>query len=127
MLIKMIAAIETLDETVMKEFGSRKKPGRLSLVVDVETSDIYAVPKDTEHIDFIKQFETDPSYLVPVHLDFSGGEVSGVIVGESGIEHGLGVRHSHADLNVANSDAYGLISKSGVQIAEDHKNKVHYA
>ncbi|MBW2981990.1 hypothetical protein KY343_03865 [Candidatus Woesearchaeota archaeon] len=116
--------IDVLSRELIEVYGSRKKEGRLSLLVDTTTNEIYIVPKDTEHIEFTKQIGTDPDKVVPVHVDFLDGRVAGVITGESGLEQDLGVRHSHDDLNSANSTVYQLIIGSGLEISPGHRNKI---
>ena len=122
----MICSIDSLTEEVMAEYSSRKKQGRLSLVVDVKKREIYPVPKDIEHVDFVAQLETDPCHIIPVHLDFKDGKIVGVLTGESGIELKLGVKHSHDDLYTANSIAYDLINKSEIEAVLRHRNKIFF-
>lgn len=121
----MSTSIDSLSKEIIEKYGSRRKAGRLSLVVDITKNKAYPVPRNVEHTDFVKRFETDPSHLIPVHIDFDGDRVVGIDTGESGLEIKLGIKHSYDDLNSANSAAYRLIHESGIELDPEHVNKIH--
>lgn len=116
--------------------GDRKKPGRLSILVDLVEDKIYAVPCDIEHIDFAREIlgfgpeENGKRYtkLIPSHIDCvkkDGLEiVAGVITGVSGIEIGYGVRHRKEDVSLANVKTLDFVAKGDVEISRDLENEV---
>lgn len=106
-------AYEALTDEVVREYGDRKKPGRVSLVVDTLTSDIYLVPKNVEHIDFMKGNFSNRDYglFVPFHLDMDNEDVVKLTPGESGLEYKLGVEHDNASIAIARVLVFEFIRK----------------
>ena len=101
----------------------RKGRGVLSIIVDLERKKIYAIPVKKEHavfvsgflkkgMDDLRQNPSSASHLVPVNIGISNGEVTDVLTGWSGLEAGLGVRHSTPELTKAHEIAWAFINKS---------------
>ena len=101
----------------------RKGRGVLSIIVDLNITKIYAVPVTKEHAVFVSGFlkkgmddlrenPSSASHLVPVNIGISNGEITDVLTGWSGLEAGLGVRHSTPELNKAHELAWAFINKS---------------
>ncbi len=99
----------------ISNYGNRKERGRFSVVVDVPTGTVYAVPCDVEHKDFlcallgkteqdIKQNPACVTRIVPAHIDLNGqDEVYRVLTGISGFEQIYRVKHSIKDLQAAHN------------------------
>ncbi len=96
-------AYEALTENLIKEYGDRKKSGRLSIVVDTTNNEIYPVPQDAEHIDFMRIYFPGRDYkpLVPFHIDMENGQIVELTHGQTGLELKLGVTHPHSAINSA--------------------------
>lgn len=101
----------------------RKGRGVLSIIVNLRANKIYAVPVNKEHAVFVSEFlkkgmddlKENPakaSYLIPVNIGISEGKVTDVLTGWSGLEAGLGVRHSNTELNKAHEIAWVFINQS---------------
>ncbi|MBS3125256.1 hypothetical protein J4211_03320 [Candidatus Woesearchaeota archaeon] len=108
---------DRLTEELRRTYGDRKIPGRLSILVDLCAQPlIYAVPREIEHINFVKELlgtdETQEvrergTLLVPSHIDIQpNGQnfhylVCGFLTGVSGLEIAFGVRHPREALKRA--------------------------
>lgn len=121
-------SLEVLTEEIFEKYGNRKKDKRLSIIVDTKNFIAYAVPKEIEHIEFLrKYFGKEDSKFVPVHLDFNDEfDISAVITGESGVEQGYGIRHTTDELIIAQQKALELISSSIFSASEDCEYKLCY-
>jgi len=121
---------ESLTHSLLNSFGDRKKPGRLSIFVDVEEERIYAVPRETEHIDYAKKLNVDYDKLIPVHIDtenYDGLErVVGVVTGVSGLEISGRVRHLASDLEKAHELAWDFIKKGEISVGEVEEDRINY-
>lgn len=120
--------LEKLTEETFQQHGNRKKEGRLSLIVDTDAFEAYAVPKNIEHIDFLREhFGKEDSKYVPAHLDFNSyKDIQAVIIGESGVEQGYGVRHTEEQLTKARQKVLELIVNSPFQTSRDCDYKEAY-
>jgi len=105
------------------QYGDRKKPGRISLLCDLEADEIYFVPKEIEHIDFAKilddQNKRNYEKLIPSHVDILyDGEIKviGVITGVCGLEEKLGIRHYKRDLVTAHRKIFDILSISNLKV-----------
>lgn len=118
----------TLD-TYLK-YGNRKKDGRISFFVDTRNDSVYLVPRDIEHIEFVKYIAKlhDYSRIIPTHVDteLHGDElfVIGILTGVSGLEIKLNVRHSHEDLEIAHDVTWNLINSSDVKVGKLRENRI---
>ena len=112
---------EALTDEVIKDYGDRKRPGRVSIVVDTLGNVIYVVPKNIEHIDFMALHFPGVDYrpFVPFHIDILDGEVADLIPGHTGLEYKLGVEHDGASVAIARGMAFEFIRKGNKKI----KNK----
>jgi len=122
----MIKPLEKLTKDVYMQYGDRKKPGRISVLVDVVSEKIYAVPKYVEHIIYApklkKQCKIPYEKLVPAHIDTNGAEVIGVSAGYSGLEQRMGIRHSEEDLKKAKELIWQFVNSGSIpkgKIMED--------
>ncbi|OYT32566.1 hypothetical protein DRJ22_00060 [Candidatus Woesearchaeota archaeon] len=120
-----------LTYSLINQYGNRKKPGRLSILVNVEEKKIYAVPRKIEHIDYAKQFNIELSKLIPVHIDTKLNEngleeIIGLVTGVSGMEIGYGIRHSKKDLEEAHKLAKDFIENGELPIKKLEEDKIIY-
>ena len=107
-----------LTSDIVHRFGNRKIYGRLSLLVDTETREIYVVSRNIEHIEFTRRLlaldnygevRLKASHLVPTHIsilpDLSAPDleerVKGFLTGISGLEIAYGVKHPREALLMA--------------------------
>ena len=123
-----------LTEGLRGAYGDRKIPGRLSILVDLrEDPKIYAVPREQEHIDFVKELlgtedEQDVreqgALLVPSHIQITPNgwkfchEVTGFLTGVSGLEIAFGVRHPREVLKKAHVCAKQFAETGELPFAE---------
>ncbi len=122
----------TLDTYI--RYGNRKKPGRISFLVDVGTETIYPVPREIEHIDYAMEILGEAPLpdnckrLVPSHIDTqlcdSIPRVVGVITGVSGLEISLGIKHTRDDLRRAHDTIWNLINQGEIGISKVNENKI---
>ncbi len=112
-----------ITKELLEVYTKRKEHNVLSIVVDIKKDKIYAVPVDKEHVWFVSdllkrgfdELKEDPSsasHLVPVNIGIENGEIIAVLTGWSGLEAGLGVRHSNEELNKAHEIAWAFINNS---------------
>jgi hypothetical protein len=122
----MIKPLEKLTKDAYMQYGDRKEPGRISVLVDVVSEKIYAVPKYVEHVVYApklkKQCNVSYEKLVPAHIDTNGVEVIGVSAGYSGLEKRMGIRHSEEDLQKAKELVWKFVNSGSMpkgKIVED--------
>lgn len=122
----MIKPLEKLTWDVYAAYGNRKKPGRVSILVDVVRNQIFGVPATAEHTKYapkiISQCKISYDKLVPAHIDTNGAEVIGMSAGYSGLEQKIGVRHSKKDVIKAKELAWQFVREGDIplgKIAED--------
>jgi len=121
-------------------FGGRKKPGYLSVVVDLKTKTIYPVPLGKEHVKFVAEnllgisedeLSNDTSLamrIIPsiIEIDGIAGEVKGVLTGVSGVEIGYRVRHLKQDIEKAHGLVIGFIEQGEIPLSEGFKARIEY-
>jgi len=130
--------VSALTWGLYNNYGGRKKPGYLSVIVDVEHEIIYPVPLDVEHIEFISKNILNVSKedvtanpllaekLIPsiIEIDDISREVRGVLTGISGVEIGFGVRHSMKDLEKAHAMVLDFIANGEIRMADNFNAKI---
>lgn len=109
---------EALTDDVLREYGDRKKSGRVSILVDTIKNEIYLVPRDVEHIDFMNSNFPDRNYefFVPFHIDLRDGEVVSLISGETGLEYRLRVQHPPYAVEVARGLTFEFLRKGNKRL-----------
>ena len=137
----MIKSYEKLTYAMFHEFGNRKEPGKISLLVDLRKKPgIYAVPRDIEHIDFVKELTgTDDGeeikeqarLLIPTHIFLQPTgpnfqyQITRYLSGISGLEIAFGVRHSKMSIDRAHEETKKFAQKgeflSADKLQEDKK------
>ena len=106
-----------LDWSFVKNFGGRKNQNYTCVIVNVQNKEIYGVPRNMEHIDFlckllsmdnikegrdyIKNNPKCAAHLVPSIIELRDNMVYRVITGVSGAEIGYNVRHTKEQLEQA--------------------------
>ncbi len=131
----MVRNYDYLSQSIISAYGNRKEPGRVSIFTDLRDNNIYIVPRNEEHIDFVKRIASPSEYekIVPTHIDLRTAadgieEVIRVITGESGLEIKGGVKHSYEDLQKAHDLAWQFIDKGCVngeiRIGKIEENKI---
>lgn len=126
---------DKLTYELLEKYGHRKKIGRISILTDTKGEILYVVPKEIEHIDYVKEIlnvrnltNMYPFPLVPSHIHFEGKnkqeKITGLITGESGLEQSLGKIHTHSSLNQAHNLVWKLILEGEVPIGNITKNKI---
>ncbi len=124
--------LRTLTKRVFAIYANRKKPGRLGLIVDTRDNRVYIVPKDQEHIDYVKHLtkESNFSKLIPSYIDFEkvGNQVivAGIETGYSGIERILGVKHESEDLEKAHSLVHSIVNKGEIPVVENITSRISF-
>ncbi len=121
----------SLSRRLINKFGNRKVPGRVSVVVDVDTKKIYPVPRTIEHIDFVRQifFGSEEvcgerlSRYIPSHVDIeptdnNSGDAIGIITGVSGLEISYGARHLVKDLYSAHGMVKEFVERGDVHLRD---------
>ena len=105
--------IDKLTHDTYIQYGDRKKLGRISVLVDVCSSNVYPVPKNIEHIQYApklkRQHAISYEKLVPAHIDTNGMEITGLSIGYSGLEQKMKVRHTEEDLKKAREIMWDFI------------------
>ena|SRR3989344_7883138 len=121
---------------IVNRFGNRKIHGRLSILVDTENKQIYAVPRNIEHVEFtrkllgLENYEEvclKASHLVPSHIsvlpDLTTNDleekVKGFLTGISGLEIAYGVRHTKESLIIAHELTKKFVSDGGLPISDN--------
>lgn len=128
----MIQWMGKLTPDIVKQFGNRKKPGRVSVVTDMDTLNVFLVPHSMEHIDFItkKLRISDCRRIIPTHidmiLDHEQERVGELITGVSGVEQGYGVRHTREDIDMAHNIVYSAVQRGEFYFARDYKDRKEY-
>lgn len=119
------------DYATINEYGGRKQAGRVSVFVDLRSDTIIPVPRDVEHVDFVKRLAGEDDYgrIIPSHIDTKLGssgqeEITGVITGVSGLEIALGVRHDKDDIVRAHSLVWDYINSGEVPVTDLKENKI---
>ena len=120
---------QKLTPGIYDKYGNRKRNGRISLFIDTNTETAYLVPKEEEHIDFAKRLvQQDYSRLVPVHIDTEMRDtkhrIVGMIIGVSGLEVRLGVRHDIEDLKKAHDVAWKLVNSSDIPVGKIREDRI---
>ncbi len=126
----MLKSFERLSWSVFNQFSGRKRANAISVVTKVNTLEVFPIPSNIEHIDYVPKIlgiEKDdlienpllaekiiPS-LIEIEFDINSGElVKGVITGVSGLEIALRVRHSKHDLEIVHQRILEFISKGDI-------------
>jgi hypothetical protein len=128
----MIQWMSKLTPEAVAQFGNRKKPGRISVVTDLDTCNTFYVPHNIEHIDFIrsKLRIDDCRRIIPTHIDMILDEgqprIGELITGTSGVEQGFGVRHTKEDIDVAHNFVYRSVINGEWFFARDYKDTKVY-
>ena len=101
---------DRLTYNLFDNFGDRKETGRVSTLTDLETGLIHIVPREIEHINFAygilnaDEIEVERlAKLIPTHVGIErlaedGLQVISLLSGICGLEIGLRVRHTRAQL-----------------------------
>ncbi len=124
--------MKTLDRFtygLIGQYGDRKKPGRLSVFIDLNNQPalIYPVTRDIEHVDLARKlYEGQPeklARLIPVHIDLHAPlgieQVVGLLTGECGMEALLSIKHTRKDLETAHTLAQHFIANGEINTAEN--------
>ena len=114
-----------------------RKGNAFSFFVDTNADCFYMVPTDFEHIDFasmllgvdkadISQDPSLASHLVPVVVEVTPmhDQITGAVVGVSGIEIAFGVRHSNVQMATAKQLALKFLENSEVPLSPTFELKV---
>lgn len=110
-----MTTIESITESVWREFGDRKNEGRIDFVVDVHSGNFYAVPKNVEHKDFTPELSCGKQGFVPVQLRVQKENryaLCRILIGASSHEANSNVVHNNPDLVKALNLTWELILKS---------------
>ncbi|MBS3174918.1 hypothetical protein J4440_03495 [Candidatus Woesearchaeota archaeon] len=132
----MTKPINRLTWKVIEKYGNRKYQGLLTFFVNVTTEEIFPVPVDIEHIDFIcklinfdnrNELRQNPfaaMHLVPstIHIN-DDGYIDSVITGVSSLEMGAGVRHSKENIKKAHKLIHDFISNGELPIGTLKEDK----
>ncbi len=130
--------VKRLTWSAVNSFGNRKRPGRLSVIVDMTKKGVvYAVPREIEHKDYLCEIlHTTQEHimgapgiaarLIPVHIDLPCDTVEGIVVGLSGAEQAYGIRHSNEDLQNSARRAQEFILNGEVPYHEPIHTKIDY-
>jgi len=131
----MVRSCDSLTQSVVNGYGNRKIFGRLSVLVDVSENLIYPLPRDLEHIEFVKahfsELAVNNGTIVPSHIQLemtSSGleEVIGIITGVSGMEIGYGIRHDRIDLEKAHAAVLEFVNNGEFSISSHKQDKIEY-
>ena len=128
---------DKLTWSAVNSFGGRKKPGRVSIIVDEGSGMTYLVPREIEHKDYLCEIlSTTPealrgkperaSRLIPAHIDLVGDNVESLLIGLSGAEETYNIRHSRKDLEEAARFTRAFVEHGEVPISGDLKVKIDY-
>lgn len=108
--------LDKITEELLVKFGDRKRKGRLDLVLNIRTREIYPVPKQIEHKEFIP---TIPGYdnknssdYIPIQFRLKQGVVKEILTGASSYEADSKIRHKITDLKRAHAIAWELAANS---------------
>ncbi len=110
---------EIITEELWKEFGDRKSKGRIDFVVDVLTDNIYPVPRNMEHSQFIiklPDYSPKTTRYVPIQFRLEEGTIKEILVGASSYEARFGVFHTLEELQEANRCAWVFAVRSNIPL-----------
>jgi len=125
--------------SLVESYGGRKEAGVISLIFDAHTHKFYAVPRETEHVVFVAEkilnisvdeFRQSPQLaerLIPVNIFMEGEMVVAFLIGVSGMELGLSVRHRAKDLRAAQRHTRKFIMDGEVWHSEKLDERVSYS
>ncbi len=131
---------ERLSTNLYDVYGGRKKPGYMSVVVNLKEGLIYPVPLNQEHDAFVSkrildvplgELRENPGMaekIIPsiIEIDEIKGEVLGVLTGVSSLEMGSGVRHFRDDLEKAHAMVLEFVEKGDFPKSRDFTQKIQY-
>ncbi len=111
--------------SAISQFGDRKKAGRFSILINANTKDVFAVPRNMEHKDFLcgllrttaEALTEQPeliTHLIPVHIDLKPDSIE-IITGLSGFEQVYHVRHTRDNLHAAHQRAKAFVAQGEVE------------
>ncbi|MBW2994994.1 hypothetical protein KY312_01460 [Candidatus Woesearchaeota archaeon] len=121
-----------------ENFGERKVAGVISFIFDAHYHVFYPVPRDVEHISFVSEnllgisvdeLRMQPELaerLIPVNIAIQENTVVEYLIGVSGLELGLRVRHREKDLRSAEKYTLEFIKKGEIWHMEEIKGKIEY-
>ena len=130
----MVKSITKLTWKIFENHGNRKENGVLTFIINTVTKEIYPIPKNIEHIDFVclilgyetrnelKRNPSSASHLVATYLTIKEGEITKILTGFSSTEMAGGVRHTKKQINEAHKIIHKLISKGEIPLKEDLDN-----
>lgn len=140
-IIAMAKEMHNIDDRglairLVKEFGDRKKPGRLSVVTNLnDNNKIYPVPHNKEHIDIYESLECDvrkwgrliPSHIYYSYLEFTDNYfIKSLETGISGVELGYGLTHNNSDLVEGHHLVLNFINNGEIPIDPNFSDKISY-
>jgi len=122
---------DKLSWAIFNNYGNRKKPGRISIVIDLDEEKIYPVPRKVEHLDFAKDKFLEHERIIPSHIDLEPNgcgleKVVGIITGISGLEISGGVRHKKEDLEKAHAISWDFVKNGEIKIGDVKEDEVVY-
>lgn len=131
---------ERLSASLYNEYGGRKKPGYMSVVVNLTEGLIYPVPLNQEHDAFVskrilevplrelREESEMAEKIIPsiIEIDEINREILGVLTGVSSLEMGSGVRHSKEDLEKAHAMVLEFVEKGDFPKSGDFTQKIQY-
>lgn len=134
-----------LTKSIVSRFGDRKAAGFVSIIIDTNSGEIYFVPRDMEHIDFlckilsvnkihIQQNPSTALHLIPSIIEikeenlsgFYRDSVAGVLTGFSGAESGYNIRHKKKDLESAHAIALKFVEDGDIVKNSEFKDQIVY-
>ena len=114
-----MSSIDIITDEVLKQFGNRKTEGRIDFVFDLNNGNVYPVPKDLEHSEFIPTmlgYVPKTRRFVPSQIRLKDGKVKDIITGASSYEAKENVFHPLRDLFTAHKRMWEFILKSQIPI-----------
>lgn len=129
-----------LDLNVVNQFIGRKKALMLAVVTNITTNEIFPVPSNFEHVDYVPKIlgvsKLDliddislAKCIIPSIIEFDYDEdfliVKSLVIGVSGLEIGFRLRHKKEDLEKGHKLVLDFIKNGEFRLSENFRDGVN--
>ena len=136
----LVKSYTKLDSNVINQFLGRKKALMLAVVTNIETNEIFPIPCDFEHIDYVHkivgisklELVEDISLaknIIPSIIEFDYDEefliVKSLVSGVSGLEIGFRLRHRKLDLEKGHKLVLDFIKNGEFRLSSNFKDAIN--
>lgn len=136
MLVWIKMPYKKLTNFLIFKYCGRKQPGRISLIIDINKQEIYLIPKEREHIDFIRELlgkeitQENAAQFISSNIDLEKNNlhyrIKRILTSYSGLEKRFGIKHNKEDIDLAHILVNNFIRNSEFEINENTINSISY-